>query len=124
MRHVDVVLQDDVTVPTVYQALARRHPDSRSHGRPGFAAEGCVALLDPQARAQLELRGLEHEARANLVYRDFNCARSEAPDRVPWQWSIMPRRALQHQTARYTGCLMLPIQSLTARMAHRHHHSF
>ena len=74
MRHVDVVLQDDVTIPTVYQALPHRHPDSRSHGRAGFAVEGCVALLDPQARAQLDLRDLKHEARA-----DRGIATSTAP---------------------------------------------
>jgi hypothetical protein len=35
-RHVDVVLQDEELVSPVHQALAKRCPNSRSHGRPGY----------------------------------------------------------------------------------------
>ncbi len=45
MRHVDVVLQDDVIVSTVYHALAHRNPNSRRHGRPGFPADVVLRLL-------------------------------------------------------------------------------
>jgi transposase, IS5 family len=71
MRHVDVVLQDDVIVSTVYQALVRRHPNSRSHGRPGFPAEVVLRLLILKHVRNWSYAVLEREARANLVYRDF-----------------------------------------------------
>jgi transposase, IS5 family len=71
MRHVDVVLQDDVIVSTVYQALAHRHPNRRSHGRPGFPAEVVLRLLILKHVRNRSYAVLEREARANLVYRDF-----------------------------------------------------
>ena len=45
MQHADVVLQDDAIIAAVHQALAHRHPNSRSHGRPGFPAEVVLRLL-------------------------------------------------------------------------------
>jgi hypothetical protein len=45
MRDVDVVRQDEVIIPTVYQALAHGYPHSRSHGRPSFPAEVVLRLL-------------------------------------------------------------------------------
>jgi hypothetical protein len=45
MRHVDVVLQDEVIVSTIYQTLAKRYPNSRSDGRPGYRAEVVLRLL-------------------------------------------------------------------------------
>ena len=56
MPHADIVLQDDEIVHAVHQALVERHPNSRS--RPaGLSRRGGAALADPEARAQLELRG-------------------------------------------------------------------
>lgn len=71
MRHVDVVLQDDVIVSTVYRVLAHRHLNSRSHGRPGFPAEVVLRLLILKHVRNWSYAVLEREARANLVYRDF-----------------------------------------------------
>ena len=71
MRHVDVVLQDDVIVSTVYQALAHRNPNSRRHGRPGFPAEVVLRLLILKHVRNWSYAVLEREARANLVYRNF-----------------------------------------------------
>src|SRR5271166_867733 len=71
MRHVNVVLQDDVIVSAVYQALAHRHPNSRSHGRPGFTAEVVLRLLILKHVRNWSYAVLEREVRANLVYRDF-----------------------------------------------------
>jgi hypothetical protein len=45
MRHVDAILDDDALVSVVYQALARRHPNSRRRGRQGFPAEMVLRLL-------------------------------------------------------------------------------
>jgi IS5 family transposase len=71
MRHVDVVLRDDVIVFAVYQALARRRPNSRRHGRPGFPAEVVLRLLILKHVRNWSYAVLEREVRANLVYRDF-----------------------------------------------------
>jgi len=71
MRHVNVVLQDDVIVSAVYQALAHRHPNSRSHGRLGFPAEVVLRLLILKHVRNWSYAVLEREVRANLVYRDF-----------------------------------------------------
>ncbi|MGE5369725.1 MAG: ISNCY family transposase, partial [Chloroflexota bacterium] len=38
MAHADAVLADDELMTTVYEALAKRHPRSRSRGRRGAAA--------------------------------------------------------------------------------------
>jgi hypothetical protein len=45
MRHADVILADDELVTTVYDALARRHPKSRTRGRRGAPAEMVLRLL-------------------------------------------------------------------------------
>ena len=71
MRHVDVVLQDEVIISAVYQALAHRCPHSRSRGRLGFPAEVVLRLLILKHVRNWSYAVLEREARANLVYRDF-----------------------------------------------------
>jgi IS5 family transposase len=45
MPHVDAILADDQIIATVHQALAKRHPNSRRLGRPGFSAEIVLRLL-------------------------------------------------------------------------------
>src|ERR1700704_1733392 len=45
MKHADVVLSDEDIVAAVYEALARRHPKSRSRGRRGAPAEMVLRLL-------------------------------------------------------------------------------
>src|SRR2546423_11684371 len=54
MEHADQLLADEQIVAAVYEALAKRHPKSRSRGRLGAPAE-MVAFIDPQPRPQLEL---------------------------------------------------------------------
>jgi transposase, IS5 family len=71
MRNVDAVLENDVIVSAIYQALIRRHPNSRSHGRPGFPAEVVLRLLILKHVRNWSYAVLEREVRANLVYRDF-----------------------------------------------------
>ena len=39
MKHADKVLDDEQIVAAVYEALAKRHPKSRSRGRLGAPAE-------------------------------------------------------------------------------------
>ena len=45
MGYADRVLADNHLVATVYGTLARRHPKSATHGRPGAPAEMVLRLL-------------------------------------------------------------------------------
>src|SRR6266852_2748313 len=45
MKHADRVLGDKEIVAAIYQALAKRHPQSRTRGRPGTPAEVVLRLL-------------------------------------------------------------------------------
>jgi transposase, IS5 family len=71
MRHADQVLADEEIVAAVYDALARRHPKSRSRGRLGTPAEVVLRLLVLKHMRNASYEALEREVRANLVYRDF-----------------------------------------------------
>jgi transposase, IS5 family len=71
MRHVDVVLQDEGIVSAVHETLAKRYPNSRRHGRPGYPAEVVLRLLILKHVRNWSYAVLEREVRANLVYRDF-----------------------------------------------------
>ena len=69
MNHADRLLDDETIVATVYEALGRRHPKSRSRGRRGSPAAMVLRLLIHVRNWSYEV--LEREVRANLVYRDF-----------------------------------------------------
>src|SRR5258705_4947344 len=71
MKHADAVLADEDIVAVVYEALARRHAKSRSHGRRGVPAEVVLRLLILKHIRNWSYQVLEREVRANLVYRDF-----------------------------------------------------
>src|SRR5467141_3858161 len=71
MKHADRVLADEDIVAAVYEALARRHPKSRSRGRLGSPAEMVLRLLTLKHIRNWSYGVLEREVRANLVYRDF-----------------------------------------------------
>jgi IS5 family transposase len=71
MIHADQVLEDEQLVATVCEALAKRHPKSRSRGRPGTPAEVVLRLLILKHVRNWSYDVLEREVRANLVYRDF-----------------------------------------------------
>jgi IS5 family transposase len=55
MAHADQGLEDEQLVATIYEALAKRHPNSRRRGLTRHTGRRGVALIDPQARSQLEL---------------------------------------------------------------------
>jgi transposase, IS5 family len=57
MVHADAALADDDIVTAAYEALAKRHPMSRTRGRRGYSAEVGRAASRSQTRAQLELCG-------------------------------------------------------------------
>ena len=71
MRQVDALLGDCELVQIVYEALARRWPQSRTRGRPGTPAEVVLRLLLLKHMRNWSYRVLEREVRANLVYRQF-----------------------------------------------------
>jgi IS5 family transposase len=71
MRYADQVLADEQIVAAVYEALAKRHPKSRSRGRRGTPAEVVLCLLVLKHIRNLSYGALEREVRPNLVYRDF-----------------------------------------------------
>jgi IS5 family transposase len=71
MKHADQVLADKEIVAAVYDALAKRHPQSRTRGRRGAPAEVVLRLLVLKHMRNWSYGVLEREVRANLVYRDF-----------------------------------------------------
>jgi transposase, IS5 family len=72
MVHADAVLADEQLMTTVYEALAKRHPKSRSRGRRGTSAEVVLRLLVLKHIRNWSYEALEREGRANLVYRNFS----------------------------------------------------
>ena len=71
MTHADRVLDDDELLNAVYEAMTRRHPQSRRHGRPSTPAEVVVRLLVLKHVRNWSYEVLVREVRANVVYRDF-----------------------------------------------------
>src|SRR5258708_36008524 len=71
MPHADQVLADEQIVAAVYEALAKRHPQSRGRGRLGTPAEVVLRLLVLKHVRNWSYVVLEREVRANLVYREF-----------------------------------------------------
>ena len=71
MRQADALLDDDTLVAAVYDALARRHPQSRTRGRLGAPADMVLRLLVLKHLRNWSYATMEREVRANLVYRAF-----------------------------------------------------
>jgi transposase, IS5 family len=81
MRRADQLLDDPQIVAAVYEALAKRRPQSRKRGRPGTPAEVVLRLLVLKHMRNWSYEVLEREVRANLVYRDFTrVGGAKAPD--------------------------------------------
>lgn len=81
MRPVDRVLDDEALVSTVYEALARRRPKSRTRGRLGTPAEIVLRMLVLKHIRNWSFAVLEREVRANLLYRTFTRVGAEkVPD--------------------------------------------
>ncbi len=96
MIHADQVLEDEHLVATVCDALAKRHPKSRSRGRQGTPAEVVLRLLILKHVRNWSYCVLEREVRANLVYRDFTrVGGAKMPDAKTmgrWGLALGPRR--------------------------------
>src|SRR5881227_4430896 len=90
MKHADKVLDDEQIVAAIYEALAKRHPKSRSRGRLGAPAEMVLRLLILKHARNWSYAVLEREVRANLVYRDFTrVGAGKAPDaKTMGRWGL------------------------------------
>jgi anti-anti-sigma factor len=75
----------------VYEALAKRHPKSRSRGRRGTPAEVVLRLLVLKHIRNWSYQVLEREVRANLVYRDFTrVGGAKMPDaKTMGRWGVV-----------------------------------
>jgi IS5 family transposase len=90
MVYADGVLADEELVSTVYQALGKRHPKSKSRGRQGTPAEVVLRLLILKHIRNWSYGVLEREVRANLVYRDFTrVGAGKTPDaKTMGRWGV------------------------------------
>ena len=71
LRRIDRLIDDEALVEVVAEALERRWPKSRRRGRPGTPAEVVMRMLVLKHLYRWSYAELEHEVRANLVYRAF-----------------------------------------------------
>jgi transposase, IS5 family len=81
LRRIDMLLEDEAVIEVVAQALESRWPQSRRRGRPGTPAEIVIRMLILKHLFDWSYDDLEHEVRANLVYRAFTrIDAGEVPD--------------------------------------------
>src|SRR5215510_14548124 len=81
LRRMDTALEDEAVIEVVAQALEQRWPQSRRRGRPGTPAEVVIRMLILKHLFDWSYDELEHEVRANLVYRAFtHIDAGEVPD--------------------------------------------
>jgi hypothetical protein len=71
LRRIDTALEDDAVIDVVAQALEKRWPQSRRRGRLGTPAEVVIRMLILKHVFDWSYDDLEHDVRANLVYRAF-----------------------------------------------------
>src|SRR5436309_291720 len=71
LRRIDTVLDDDVLIDRVAEALARRHPQSRRRGRLSTPATVVLRMLVLKHLSRWSFDECEREVRGSLVYREF-----------------------------------------------------
>ena len=71
LRKIDTLLEDEAVIEVVAQAFEARWPQSRRRGRPGTPADVVMRMLIFKHLFDWSYHDLEHEVRANLVYRAF-----------------------------------------------------
>src|SRR5256712_6910625 len=71
LRQIDTLLDDDVLIDRVTDALARRHPQSRRRGRLGTPATVVLRMLVLKHLSDWSFDECEREVRGSLVYRAF-----------------------------------------------------
>jgi hypothetical protein len=97
------VLGDKDIVAAIYEALAKRHPQSRTRGRPGTPAEVVLRLLVLKHMRNWSYGVLEREVRANLVYRDFTRAKEALVPQRPEMADRLRGSHQRGQTTAWTG---------------------
>ena len=71
LRRIDQLIDDEALVEVIATALEQRYPKSRRRGRLGTPAEVVLRMLILKHLNRWSYAQLEHEVRANLVYRAF-----------------------------------------------------
>jgi IS5 family transposase len=71
LRRIDQLIDDEALVDVIGDALDRRWAQSRRRGRPGTPAEVVLRMLVLKHLYRWSYAELEHQVRANLVYRAF-----------------------------------------------------
>ena len=71
LRRIDTALEDEAVIDVVVQALEKRWRQSRRRGRLGTPADVVIRMLILKHLLDWSYDDLEHEVRANLVYRAF-----------------------------------------------------
>src|SRR5207244_10509406 len=71
LRQIDALLDDEVLVDRVVEALAQRHPQSRRRGRLGTPAAVVLRMLVLKHLHDWSFDECEREVRGSLVYRAF-----------------------------------------------------
>jgi transposase, IS5 family len=71
LRRIDTLLEDAAVLDPIVMALEARWAQSRRRGRPGTPAEVVLRMLVLKHLYRWSYDTLEHEVRANLVYRAF-----------------------------------------------------
>jgi IS5 family transposase len=81
LRKIDTLLEDEGVIDVVARGLEARWPQSRRRGRPGTPADVVLRMLILKHLFDWSYDDLEHEVRANLVYRAFTrIDAGEVPD--------------------------------------------
>src|ERR1700730_10039396 len=81
LRKIDTLLEDEAVIEVVARGLEARWPQSRRRGRLGTPAEVVIRMLMLKHLFDWSYDDLEHEVRANLVYRMFTrIDAGEVPD--------------------------------------------
>src|SRR5919198_4628495 len=71
LRKIDTLLEDEAVIEVVAHALEQRWPQRRRRGRLGTPADVVIRMLILKHLFDWSYDDLEHEVRANLVYRAF-----------------------------------------------------
>jgi transposase, IS5 family len=71
LRRIDALLDDDVLVDRVAEAMAQRHPESQRRGRLGTPAAVVLRMLVLKHLHDWSFDECEREVRGSLVYRAF-----------------------------------------------------
>jgi IS5 family transposase len=124
LRTIDTLLEDEAVIEVVAQGLERRWPQSRRRGRLGTPAEVVIRMRILKHLFDWSYDDLEHEVRANLVYRSFT--RIDAGD-VPDAKTILKiARALGPKVIEQLHGQVVEVAKRVGvthgrRCSHRHH---